>query len=90
MASLKRMAGIEASFIPALFMRNMHLLVKPKNTTQTCSNCGYVCRGNTRITLGKEEWDCPNCGAHHIRDYNAGKNILATGLAILKESGVSA
>lgn len=66
------------------------LLVNPKNTTQTCSNCGYVCRGNTHITLGKEEWDCPNCGAHHIRDYNAGKNILATGLALLKESGVSA
>lgn len=66
------------------------LLVNPKNTTQTCSNCGYVCRGNTHITLGKEEWDCPNCDTHHIRDYNAGKNILATGLALLKESCVTA
>ena len=65
------------------------LLVNPKNTTQTCSNCGYVCHGNTHITLGKEEWICPNCGAYHIRDYNAGKNILATGLVLLKESGVT-
>lgn len=65
------------------------LLVNPKNTTQTCSNCGYVCRGNTHITLGKEEWDCPNCDTHHIRDHNAAKNILATGLALLKESGVT-
>ena len=65
------------------------LLVNPKSTTQTCSNCGYVCRGNTHITLGKEEWDCPNCDTHHIRDHNAAKNILATGLALLKESGVT-
>lgn len=65
------------------------LLINPKNTTQTCSNCGYVCRGNTHITLGKEEWDCPNCDTHHIRDHNAAKNILATGLALLKESGVT-
>ncbi|MCI6845523.1 MAG: hypothetical protein MR863_00135 [Solobacterium sp.] len=30
MALLKRMTGTEASFIPALFMRNMHLRIKGK------------------------------------------------------------
>ena len=65
------------------------VLVDPKNTTQTCSNCGYVCHGDTRVKLGAEEWTCPQCGTFHIRDHNAGKNILATGLALLRESGVA-
>lgn len=65
------------------------LLVNPKNTTQTCSNCGYICHGNTHITLGIEEWACPKCGTHHFRDHNAAKNILAAGLVLLKESDVT-
>lgn len=64
------------------------LLVNPKNTTQTCSACGYVSHGDTRIMLGQEEWDCPQCGTHHIRDYNAAVNIKNAGLLILKEAGV--
>lgn len=64
------------------------LLINPKNTTQTCSACGYVSHGDTRITLGIEEWDCPKCGTHHIRDHNAAINIKNTGLLMLKETGV--
>lgn len=59
------------------------ILINPRNTTQTCSSCGYVCSGDTRITLGVEEWDCPQCGVHHIRDYNAAVNIKENGLALL-------
>ena len=59
------------------------ILIDPRNTTQTCSACGYVCSGDTRITLGVEEWDCPQCGTHHIRDYNAAVNIKENGLALL-------
>ena len=59
------------------------ILINPRNTTQTCSACGYVCSGDTRITLGVEEWDCPHCGTHHIRDYNAAVNIKENGLALL-------
>ena len=65
------------------------LLINPKNTTQTCSSCEYVSHGDTRIELGVEEWDCPQCGTHHIRDYNAAINIKNTGLLMLKEAGVA-
>lgn len=65
------------------------LLISPKNTTQTCSACGYVSHGDTRITLGQEEWNCPKCGTHHIRDYNAAINIKNVGLLMLKETGVA-
>jgi len=58
--------------------------VNPKNTTQTCSQCGLVMgTGKTeKLTLAEREWHCPQCGTDHIRDHNAAKNILAKGLAI--------
>ena len=59
-----------------------------QNYTQTCSSCGYVCTGDDHIALGVEEWTCPECGTHHIRDLNAAINIKNTGLLYLKESGI--
>ncbi|WP_155286990.1 RNA-guided endonuclease InsQ/TnpB family protein [Lacticaseibacillus zhaodongensis] len=56
--------------------------VDPRNTTQTCSDCGFVMSGNQKLTLADREWTCPQCGAFHIRDHNAAKNILAKGLAL--------
>lgn len=50
-------------------------------TTQTCSSCGHIMTGKDKITLGIKEWECPSCGAVHIRDYNAAKNILQRGLS---------
>ena len=55
-------------------------LVSPRNTTQTCSNCGYILTGDEQIDLSVEVWDCPYCGEHHLRDYNAARNILNKGL----------
>lgn len=53
------------------------ILVAPQYTTQTCSVCGHVMRGDEKLPLSVREWDCPVCGTHHMRDTNAAKNILA-------------
>ena len=59
------------------------ILVPPEYTTQMCSACGHVMTGKERLPLSAREWDCPACGAHHIRDTNAAKNILARALRSL-------
>ena len=58
------------------------VLVPPRNTTQTCSQCGYVMKGEERLTLSDREWMCPNCRAVHKRDTNAAQNILNRGLQL--------
>lgn len=64
------------------------LLVPPQHTTQTCSNCGYIMKGDEHLTLGDREWFCPSCNTYHVRDYNASVNIMNKGLKILREAGV--
>lgn len=46
-------------------------------STRTCSACGAI---GERKPLNIREWTCP-CGAHHDRDVNAARNILAAGRA---------
>jgi putative transposase len=48
-------------------------------SSKRCSNCGYII---DNLPLNIREWDCPKCSVHHDRDENAGKNILAAGLAV--------
>ena len=59
------------------------ITVDPRNTTQTCNDCGFVMGTNdtSKLTLNDRQWDCPNCGVHHVRDHNAALNILERGLA---------
>lgn len=59
--------------------------VDPKNTTQTCHNCGFIMGtdGTRALTISDREWMCPKCHVHHNRDKNAAKNILQRGLATL-------
>lgn len=61
--------------------------VNPKNTTQTCYACGFIMgtNGTDKLNLKDREWTCPNCHEHHIRDWNAAKNILAKGLDKLEK-----
>ena len=59
-----------------------YMKVPAKDTTQTCSGCGHVMKGEEKIPLGMEEWICPKCGMHHQRDHNAAKNVLQRGLAV--------
>ena len=43
-------------------------------------DCGFVI---DKLPLDVRKWDCPQCGAVNIdRDINAGKNVLAAGLAV--------
>lgn len=59
------------------------LKIDPKNTTQTCSCCGYVKTGENKLKLDDREWVCPQCGEFHIRDVNAAINILLKGMKAL-------
>ena len=58
--------------------------VNPRNTSQTCCECGCV-NGRLGYTsygwLKVREWNCPTCGTHHDRDINAAINILNIGTA---------
>ncbi len=51
-------------------------------SSKTCSVCGYK---NKELELSDRKWDCPNCGANHDRDQNAGINLKNYGL---KELGL--
>lgn len=64
------------------------ITINPAYTTQTCFDCGYVMGRDDqseRLVLQNREWTCPNCGEHHIRDWNAAKNILRKGQLALAE-----
>lgn len=64
------------------------LTVDPKNTTQTCNDCGYVMGSDNksdRLSLRNREWTCPSCDEFHIRDHNAAKNILRKGQLALEK-----
>jgi len=50
--------------------------VEPKDTTQRCSKCGNI----VKKTLRDRVHDCPYCGLHVDRDYNAAVNILIAGM----------
>lgn len=48
-------------------------------SSKMCSCCGHI---NSAVVLGVSEWDCPKCRAHHDRDDNAARNILAVGQTV--------
>ena len=56
-------------------------VVNESYSTQTCSSCGTIPSSSPkgRAGLRIREWTCSECGAEHLRDLNAAKNILAAG-----------
>ena len=55
------------------------IAIDPKGTSQICSQCGSV----VEKELSDRWHDCPICGCHLHRDYNASLNILRLGLQSL-------
>ena len=55
------------------------ILVDPKYTSQTCSNCGHVSKDNRKT---QSNFQCTVCGHGLNADTNAAKNILAVGLTV--------
>ena len=50
-------------------------------SSKRCHKCGFVI---DKLPLSVRSWDCPSCETRDIdRDINAGKNILAAGLAVI-------
>jgi putative transposase len=50
-------------------------------SSKRCNHCGFVI---DKLPLQIRSWDCPSCDTTGIdRDINAGKNILAAGLAVI-------
>ena len=46
-------------------------------STKICSACGQV---QDAVSYRRRAWVCPQCGAAHLREVNAAKNIKAQGL----------
>ena len=42
-------------------------------SSKMCNVCGYK---NVKLTLSDREWNCPICSTHHLRDQNAGINLM--------------
>jgi putative transposase len=49
-------------------------------SSKTCSACGVI---TAKMPLNVRDWECAACGAHHDRDVNAARNVLAEGLSVI-------
>ena len=56
------------------------ILVNPRHTSQTCSNCGQVCADSRR---SQSEFKCVACGYEIHADFNGALNVLRAGHAQL-------
>lgn len=63
--------------------RELHVVDRFFPSSKTCSCCG----AKASFGLETRQWTCGGCGADHLRDVNAAKNILAAGL-VVTDSGV--
>lgn len=61
------------------------MLVPPQYTSQTCSFCGHVSKGNR---TSQSRFVCVECSHAQNADLNAALNILAAGHAVLACGGV--
>ena len=55
----------------------MVVTVDPRNTSRTCSVCGYCDKANRKT---QSEFKCLHCGHSANADFNAARNIRAKGI----------
>lgn len=67
-------------FVNMLSYKTNVVKVDPKYTSQECSECGFVSRGN-RLTQSK--FKCISCGYSENADFQATKNIMKRGQSLL-------
>src|SRR5690606_11558760 len=63
----------------AWYERKLILVDRFFPSSQLCSDCGWQYK---ELKLSQRSWQCAQCGAHHDRDHNAAKNILAEALRL--------
>jgi putative transposase len=61
------------------------ILVDPRNTSRTCSQCGYCDKGNRQA---QESFRCLHCGYSTNADYNAARNLRDRGTSTALTVGV--
>ena len=57
-----------------------YLKVRPEYTSQKCSKCSYISKDNRKV---QKKFQCLECGHEENADFNAAKNILMAGHAII-------
>jgi len=62
---------------------NKVVLVPAKNTTQTCSDCGFVFTEKEKLDLKVRVYECPKCGMKKDRDVNAAINVKNRGNSMI-------
>ena len=57
--------------------RGTTVILAPVNfpSTQKCSRCGYVRRGDEKLSLRERTYACPRCGLSIGRDLNSARNL---------------
>ena len=54
-------------------------------SSQICSECYYK---NKDLKMSDEEWNCPECNAHHDRDLNASINIREEAIRLARREKI--
>jgi len=56
--------------------------INPKHTSQKCNYCGHTAKENR---LSQSQFECVSCGNKDNADFNASKNILGEGIALVRQ-----
>lgn len=63
------------------------IFIKPRYTSQRCSECGYIHRDNRpKDRKGQAHFECIECGYKENADYNAARNIATPNIERIIEA----